>query len=129
MVTTGTISISQPIISEGTSYIIATGEVIGVELFPTTVIEKTENKGFVAAKQKTALTGLKVLVGNSKMNTGSIVFVRGDSQFEPWGKDVQELDGVKMLLCPTSKVLFCKTAYWSPLTNAKPEAACATSDK
>ena len=96
---------------------LATGEFIAVEQFETTVIEKKINKGFGGAAQKLALTPLKVLIGNEKLPTGSTVYVRGDSQFEPWAKDVQEIGEIKALLCPISRVLFVKYApYVGPVT-------------
>ena len=92
------------------SVTLAIGDCIAVEVFETSVLEKQINKGFGGAKQKLALSALKVLIGSEKIPAGSTVYVRGDAQFEGWAKDVQEIGDIKALLCPISRILFVKYA-------------------
>jgi hypothetical protein len=87
--------------------VVAVGDFIGVEPFPTMQIE-TQGGAFKTAKQKQFLTGLKILAGNDKFPTGAIAFVRGEQYAAPWAKDLQDVDGAKMLICPVNNVIFVK---------------------
>lgn len=69
--------------------------------------------GFAVVKNKAALKGLKVMVGNNEYVEGSTVFVRAELYTHGFAKEVFEVDGKRMILLPVEHILFAR--YGEPL--------------
>jgi hypothetical protein len=86
------------------------GEMIALEPFKTTALERTDTKsGFTTAKQKVELTPLVVRFGTDKIKAGSTVFVRGDLCASADAKLIYDVDGTKVIFLPVREVKVVRT--------------------
>lgn len=72
---------------------------IGVEPYLTTEVQVTGTH-FKTISQKHNLTPLKVLFGNDKVPTGSVVYVMGETCKMPHARNKYELNGTTFILLP-----------------------------
>jgi hypothetical protein len=76
--------------------------------WPTTQVAPEKNGGFIVAKQKKDLTGLKVVFGADKIAAGATVYVRGDLCFDPEAKKIHSVDGKEFVLIPENEIVIVK---------------------
>ena len=81
---------------------------IATEPFAKTSIEVNVKSGFSTINQKLTLTALKVLVGNERIQKGSLVYVPADAFKHQWAKMVYKLDDMEFILMPEDFVLLIK---------------------
>lgn len=92
----------------------STGGTLACKPFAEKSVKPFQNKGFISVSQKTELTELTVIYGNSgvsgvpfAVSAGQKVWVKGESFSTPWAKAILRVPGTEeeVILVPYSEIV------------------------